>query len=225
MPGVTLPSAGACTRRSTQTKEAPPGPAPVPEAGHWHPPLQGFEARRRESGVGSVPRPLMRDPAPRAGLLRIWAGGCRPSRPVSARRIRATLQRGCSERGVRRRRDGCLVGRRGRPLAYSAGTSPSRWRTEIVRQPEGDGGNSDPPLVQVRRSDLSTEPTHNPEGGRRGSCLGDIFQRLDDTATLVGDPQTSTCRRSSVPTAGSASSPHSRSGTCSSTTAASTRSS
>jgi hypothetical protein len=39
--------------------------------------------------------------------------------------------------------------------------------------------------VQVSRSDLSTEPTHNPKVAGR-SCLGNIFQRLDDTATLFG---------------------------------------
>jgi hypothetical protein len=37
--------------------------------------LGGFEPRRWESGVGSLARPLMRDPAPRAGSRRILVRG------------------------------------------------------------------------------------------------------------------------------------------------------
>ena len=124
MPGVTLPSAGS------STKKVDIGPRRLRRAQRrFQRPGTGIRRCRDSNpgagnpGVGSVPRPLMRDPAPRAGLLRIRAGG---RRPVSARLgppdpsdVAARLQRA----GPSEPRDGCLLDRRGRPLAYSSNRS------------------------------------------------------------------------------------------------------
>jgi hypothetical protein len=63
----------------------------------------------------------MRDPAPRAGLLRIRAGGCRPGSarlgPPDPSDVAARLQRA----GRSEPRDGCLMVVVGDPLTYSAG--------------------------------------------------------------------------------------------------------
>jgi hypothetical protein len=72
-------------------------------------PPRGFEPRRWESGVVSAPRRLVRDPSPRASLLRIRTRECQP---VSARvgppdpsDVAARLQR--AGRSVPS--DGCLM--------------------------------------------------------------------------------------------------------------------
>jgi hypothetical protein len=114
-----------------------------------------------------------------------------PSRPAgSERRCSAVAASGA----VRGPPDGCLIGRRGPPLAYSAGRRRVGSGRGSCASPRAMAGTANPSLVQVNRSDLSTEPTHNPKVAGR-SCLSNIFQRLDDTATLFGGHADKGCRR------------------------------
>jgi hypothetical protein len=133
---------------------APASPSPNPlrerryttESRYWSGILStatGIRTPALGSGVGSVLRALMGDLAPRAGLLRIRAGGCRP---VSARLgppdpsdVAARLQR--AERSEHR--DGCLLVVVGDPWRLRPDVAES-VADAIVRPPERDGGNSAP---------------------------------------------------------------------------------
>jgi hypothetical protein len=100
MPGVTLPSAGS------STKKVDIGPRRLRRAQRrFQRPGTGIR-RCRDSNPGagnpgSVPSLGISCAIPLRERVCCGSGpeGVDPSRPVSARRIRATLQRGCSERG------------------------------------------------------------------------------------------------------------------------------
>ena len=157
MPGVTLLSAGS------STKKGDIGPRRLRRAQRrFQRPGTGIRRCRDSNpgagnlGVGSVTRSLMRDPAPRAGLLRIRAGG---RRPVSARLgppdpsdVAARLQR--AERSEPR--DGRRMVAMGDPWRNRPDVAESV--TGSCASPRAMAGTARPSLVRVSRPDLSTEP-------------------------------------------------------------------
>jgi hypothetical protein len=106
--------------------------------------------------LGSVPSPGHSCAIP---LRERVCCGCRPegvapSGPVSARRIRATLQRGCSERGGQSPGDGCLMVVVGDPGVFGR-TSPSRWRMGSCAGPRAMAGTAHPSVVQLQSPRLA----------------------------------------------------------------------
>jgi hypothetical protein len=133
--------------------------------------------------------------------------GVDPSRPVSARRIRATLQRGRTERSEPR--DGCLMVVVGdhpwcsRPdVAESVADGIVRRRRRWREQPTR-------PWCRSSRPDLSTEPTHNPSSPARA-----VYYRTALAASASGAPAPRSPATSPTPAARLLQGPRYRRGSC-----------